>query len=223
MRAEAVSVLSQIGSSWKCSPRRHSTIGSRSSSDGITSCFCPSVLEVIILTASLEMLRIYAMLDPRAPPSSTEESTIVTPSATTSIHLTSSSLQKNSSEISQNATSDERIDILRRSMVREETIWFLCSSIHSCLNLFHPSSPSRHGTRASDEMAMIIEARNVLLSILLVDRKVDGPPQSHSSANRCRTSRRLTEEEAGLIFAAIEAINDVCSCPWDPDDVDMDM
>ena len=64
-----------------------------------------------------------------------------------------------------------------------------------------------HGT--TDETTA--ETRNVLLSVLLVDRRA----KKLESQTMVSSKTSLNEVEAGLIFAAIEAINDACACPWE--------
>ncbi len=201
LRCEVVSMLSRIGNSWKCAAHRHpkDTLPSPTKSEDIVC--CPSLHELMMLIAALEIFRICAVSDDTTFPSRYEEQGRP---HNFSLSPTSHPQRENASL---KLTQNERVDNLRVVMAREETVWFLCAFIHTCIDSCD-ALLTAHGTSKD---GMIVEARNALLSVLLVDHKAKKLESQAMVASRTG----LNEVESGLIFAAIEAINNACTCPWE--------
>ena len=196
LRHEVVSMLSRIGCSWKCAAHRGrmDTFTSSSNSEVVPQCL--SLHGIMMLMAALEVFRVCTVSDDTTSPSQHEEQC-------GSHTLSSHSQLENPPIIPPQSTQDARVDGLQRVMAREETIWFLCAFIRTCMDALQTG----HGT--TDETTA--ETRNVLLSVLLVDRRA----KKLESQTMVSSKTSLNEVEAGLIFAAIEAINDACACPWE--------
>ncbi|KAF8310835.1 hypothetical protein DL93DRAFT_2084000 [Clavulina sp. PMI_390] len=111
-----------------------------------------------------------------------------------------------------------------KSIAREESIWYLCSLIHSTVHqrqqlASEPSSSSSSSTTPSDPLSsdeVFRAARDILIRPLLTGRSKRAPDHlSGSSLNGVPWGSGLGLISRGLITAALEAVNGCCIDSWE--------
>jgi hypothetical protein len=105
----------------------------------------------------------------------------------------------------------ERNAVLK--IAREDTVWYLCAIIHTCLRTCSGTGMSRKGQPPlADEV--LVQTRDVLLNVLLADRGTKPGAQSADGGSK-EPSGLLGMAERAMVYAAAEAVDGFCEQSWD--------
>lgn len=129
--------------------------------------------------------------------------------------------------------SKEVLEGLIRNVAREETVWYLCALVHVCLQ----SRPNHSSTAttitatgtdkdeeevdlagqslSSNETNILLQARNILLDVLAIERFSSSSPSSRSRSFvgdvPGMAGGIFGAHERGMVYAVMEALNASCS------------